>query len=365
MLKKSDAGTEGNHKRQRELQLKSRLCIGIIAAFIIFSYILSGREKENSESDSADAKISTAESTETQNSTETEVSADTQETAETDGEASSKETDVSKTDAAETDISDEVNFDELETELETLIAGTEGIWSIYIKDLGSGHTLSMNNQSMYAASLIKLFVMEDSFREMDTLVSNVCQSEGIDENRSREKILTILSNMITVSDNESYNELVRLQSSERSFTKGCLSINESIKNEGYADTGIYHILVPSDTRYEATESTKNHTSAKDCGILLESVYNGTCVSEEASAEMLNLLLQQENLSKIPAGLPSDIRVANKTGETDETQHDAAIVYGAKTDYVLCIMSSEIGSADEAISTIQEISSTVYQYLNEV
>ena len=83
------------------------------------------------------------------------------------------------------------------------------------------------------------------------------------------------------------------------------------------------------------------TSVKDCGLLLERIYRGECVSEEASAQMLDLLKRQENTSKIPAGIKAEVPTANKTGETDEDQHDIAIVYGAKTTYILCVMSEGI------------------------
>ena len=41
--------------------------------------------------------------------------------------------------------------------------------------------------------------------------------------------------------------------------------------------------------------------------------------------MLDLLKNQQNTSKIPEGLGVDVPTANKTGETDEDQHDIAIV----------------------------------------
>ena len=98
-------------------------------------------------------------------------------------------------------------------------------------------------------------------------------------------------------------------------------------------------------------------------MLLEAIYDGTCVSEDASSQMLDLLLAQQTRGKIPAGVPEDIEVANKTGETDETQHDAAIVYGEDTDYILCVLSDEVPDSNAAASLIREISSEVYVYLN--
>ena len=76
--------------------------------------------------------------------------------------------------------------------------------------------------------------------------------------------------------------------------------------------------------------------------------------------MLNLLSNQENTTKIPEGVPADVKTANKTGETDEDQHDIAIVYGPKTTYILCVMSEDSANA---IANIRSISKVVYNYLN--
>ena len=94
----------------------------------------------------------------------------------------------------------------------------------------------------------------------------------------------------------------------------------------------------------------------------EKMYKEECVSKEASGEMLNLLSNQEEVWKIPQGLPSGIRSANKTGETDQDQHDIAIVYGEKTTYILCIMSENCPEGT-AVTNIQNLSRMVYNYLN--
>ena len=84
--------------------------------------------------------------------------------------------------------------------------------------------------------------------------------------------------------------------------------------------------------------------------------------KEVSEEMLNLLSNQENTWKIPQGLPDGIKSANKTGETDQDQHDIAIVYGEKTTYILCVMSENCPEST-AVTNIQNISKIVYNYLN--
>ena len=44
----------------------------------------------------------------------------------------------------------------LEEEIEAILSQTDGVWSVYVKNLETDETLSINNQRMYAASLIKI-----------------------------------------------------------------------------------------------------------------------------------------------------------------------------------------------------------------
>ncbi|MCC8046108.1 MAG: class A beta-lactamase-related serine hydrolase, partial [Clostridiales bacterium] len=63
--------------------------------------------------------------------------------------------------------------------------------------------------------------------------------------------------------------------------------------------------------------------------------------------------------------PDGISVANKTGETDEESHDVAIIFGEKTDYILCVMSTgvDVMGAGNAGNIIKQISSLAYETLN--
>ena len=66
----------------------------------------------------------------------------------------------------------------------------------------------------------------------------------------------------------------------------------------------------------------------------------------------------------PAGLPEGTLCANKTGETDTCQHDAAIVFGPEKDYILCVMSDGLEGEQEgedAALLIRDISRTVYEF----
>ena len=129
------------------------------------------------------------------------------------------------------------------------------------------------------------------------------------------------------------------------------------------DTGVHTTLHPAASSSVKDGLGDNVTSVEDCGKLLEKIYRGTCGSQEDSGEMLHLLLNQENTLKIPGGLPDGIEVAHKTGETTEVQHDAGIIYGENTDFILCIMVDDVTSAAYVYPQIHELTETVYDALN--
>lgn len=236
----------------------------------------------------------------------------------------------------------------LKAELISMTENYSGSWSIYVKDIDNNEYLTINNVQRYSASLIKLYCAATAYDLMDK--GKLEQTETIER---------LMEEMISISDNDAFNLMVMNCAEDNSHVTGRGVIQDYIDKNGYANTTITSILVP--TRYKAPSSPgRNSTSVADCGLLLEKIYKGKCVSPEASEQFLDLLLNQTHVNKIPAGLPEGTKCANKTGETDEYQHDAAIVYSPGGDYILCIMSSNCGAA---ITNIQDISATVYDYFN--
>lgn len=245
---------------------------------------------------------------------------------------------------------EEIALSSLKKELKKMTDGYGGTWSVYVKQLKTGDIVDLNDKAMYPASTIKAFVMASIYDQI--------QNKKL---KMTPEISRLLKNMITISDNESYNQLVRYHTSSRSFVKGTAVVNKYLKKNGYGKTGCHSTLHPSSSSV-TSDGKRNQASAKDCGLLLERIYKGTCVSKKYSREMEKLLLQQQRRWKIPAGLPAGTKVANKTGETSSSQHDIAIVYGKKADYVLCVFSQGC-SESRGIYGIRNISKKVYNYLN--
>lgn len=237
---------------------------------------------------------------------------------------------------------------DLKVLLQNMVDSYSGTWSVYVKNVDSNQYLIINDVQQYSASLIKLYCA--------ATVYDLIDKGTLEES---ETVTRLMSEMVSISDNDAFNLLVMKCAPDNSHVTGRGIIQEYIDTNGYTSTTITSILVP--TKYKAPPSPgRNYTGVVDCGLLLERIYKGQCVSPEASEQFLELLLKQTHISKIPAGLPEGTKCANKTGDTNAVQHDTAIVYSPNCVYILCVMSSDCKAA---IPNIQSISRTVYDYFN--
>ena len=181
-----------------------------------------------------------------------------------------------------------LGMDGLQERLEESMEEYEGEWSVYVKNLETEEHIMINARQAYSASLIKPFVMAKTFEDLEEVTEHEAALKKVDPETAQSKIWRLLDDMIVVSDNESFNELVRLQTEEHDFIKSAEEVNEYLEKEGYTDTEVLHTLHPSVSA--ETGDGRNMTSVMDCGLLLERIYKGTCVSETASEQMLEFLL---------------------------------------------------------------------------
>ena len=233
----------------------------------------------------------------------------------------------------------------LTKELEEYIKSNPGQWSAYIKNLKTGEITDINGDNkMTSASIIKLFVMAAAYDQIN---------KGQVSEANKTTILNNMRNMITISDNDATNAIVAALGNGDEEA-GRAIINNYASSEGYSETSINRSLGQS-----SRGSVENYTSAKDVSNLLEKIHNGEI---DNSDEMLNLLKDQTRTSKIPAGVPDGVTVANKTGELGDVQNDAAIVYSGG-DYVIVTLSEGVCES-EGIDTIKNISKMTYEEYNK-
>ena len=230
-------------------------------------------------------------------------------------------------------------------------------WAIAAMDLNTQNYSTIHaEQPMKSASVIKAFIMAAVFDKL------VYPNEGTSVSADYDNTLkSLLNSMITVSDNDAANELVR-RLGGGDFQTGAAVLNTFCQERNYTSTHLGR-------EFLATAPTDdNYTSASDCCRLLSEIYNGTLVNADASADMLALLQAQTRTSKIPAGVPDNVTTANKTGELSDpgnlgvVENDISIIFAKGHPYVLCVLSNNIQNNSSAQETISKISADVYKYM---
>ena len=107
----------------------------------------------------------------------------------------------------------------------------------------------------------------------------------------------------------------------------------------------------------------NRVTADGLVQLLRFIAEERAFSPQLSRQMLDILHEQEFRSGIPAGLPGNARVANKTGEISTIAHDAGIVYLPKRKpYVVAILTEWEPRMSGRSPTIAAASYMVYEHL---
>ena len=247
-----------------------------------------------------------------------------------------------------------------------LVARIPGITGVYARTLADGPPLVSvrAGEPFAAASVIKLAIMLTAYRAFDagTATPNdrltiraadlIGGSPVLAYARpgQRFRMRELIHAMIRQSDNSASNALIS--------AFGFSAINGVIHSCGLTGTRLgrhFADYVP------AWHVSANVTTPRDIGTLLFSIERGSreeldTVAKAASCRaMIDVLLGQEDKSKIASGLPIGTPCANKTGEIDGVRNDAAIVdpFG-ETPYVLVVLTralDDTSAGDRGIAAI--------------
>ena len=251
---------------------------------------------------------------ESSNDSETDSSVDSSQDVQEEGTISPSHSSESSTDES---------LNSLLSQIKPLLPQNNGTWSVYVCNLMKNTEGVIDDQPMQAASLIKLFIMGTVY--------------------------------------ENYESLSAPYSDDKA---GMRAVNAFCASHGYSSTSMGRLLLQSN------EYGDNYTSVSDCGHFLKEIYQsnaGTAESTLAHTDaMYSLLKMQQRRNKIPANLPDGVKVANKTGELDDVENDAGIIYNTakNIDLVVCFMSQDLTDSSEAQAVIAQDSRLIYGYYNE-
>jgi beta-lactamase class A len=241
-------------------------------------------------------------------------------------------------------------------------AGRVEIVAVFFRDLIGGPTLGINDRvDFIPASLLKLPVVLTIYRWAEEEDPNILSQELMFDNK------TLLQNnqefppeqMIQVNTPYTVEELVE-HTIKYSDNFAAELLVEHINNLGngrdliadtYRDLGILN----------SNDLDSSSVSAKGFSSIFTLLFNNSFLVKEDSEKILEILSENNFDEGLKAGVPGEIKVANKFGEREVTStgekqlHDCGIIYYPTNPYLLCVMTKgkDIADLKNIISHISE------------
>lgn len=265
---------------------------------------------------------------------------------------------------------------------EKFIAQFEGkTISIAVQDLETSREIYINaDVTMHPASTMKVPVMMEVFRQAEAGLlspderldifnsfksivdgSEFSLEEADDSDKTlyarigkRETIRELNRLMIIRSSNLATNLLMERVSCARvdAFIKE-LGIDNMTVIRGLEDKKAYRL------------GMNNAASARSSTYMMKMIAEGKVISRKVCDEMVEVMLGQEFNESIPALLPTDVKIAHKTGWTGDFFHDTGIVFPPKRKpYSISLFTYGFPENDEsqAHDCMAQVSQMIYNEL---
>lgn len=226
----------------------------------------------------------------------------------------------------------------LESRLKPIADKHKGKVAVAVKNLATGDGYALNaDEVMQTASLIKLAVMVEAYRQADAKKVDFAKTLTLtkDDKVPGAGVLTdhfsdgatfplkdAVRLMIVFSDNTATNMVLD--------QIGIKSVNDTTKELGLPETRINAKVFKGSTTSVDPERTKKYslgsTSANECVKVLELIHTGKAASSESCQAMLGHLKANDDKEQLVRDLPPGTVVAHKTGATNQVRTDAGIIY---------------------------------------
>lgn len=230
-----------------------------------------------------------------------------------------------------------------------------------IRDLRTGETCSYKEKEVVpSASLIKMFVMIRAFEQIKCgRVDLQTEIHVTPEDLVPFSVLTFLRPrayqmkelidlMIVYSDNTATNVLIDFLGMDR--------INDTIRALGYKASVLQRKMMD----FEAAEKGKqNYTSAEEMSDLLQKMYENRLLGSFCDEKMLEIMKGQSDETMMRQSLPDELTIARKSGELERLDHDMAIVYTQKGDYIYVFFCWEAEDNNQAREILAKTSKIVF------
>lgn len=274
------------------------------------------------------------------------------------------------------------NIEELEEAIRQAFSKTEGDFAVAFKTLNDPEETMLINahESFHAASTMKTpvllevykqaaagkFELDDSIivkNEFRSIVDSSLYALSPEDDSfsalyehigQKQSIRDLTYHMIIASSNLSTNIMIELV--------GAPNVNQSMRALGAKEIQVLRGVEDSKAYQQGLNNT---TTAYDLMLLFEAIGKEEAVSQQASQEMIDILLDQQFNDIIPAKLPDEVKVAHKTGWITGVHHDSGIIFlpdGRK--YVLVLLSKNLKDEEAGVKAMASVSRMIYEYVTK-
>jgi beta-lactamase class A len=234
--------------------------------------------------------------------------------------------------------------------------GANAEYGIVIHNLDTGDKVSINGHKNFeTASLYKLYVMLATYYDISqgnlSLDSEITLSEiAADEEEDGSLIVPIgdslpvrdlLDPMITSSNNTAALMLL--------FQVKLPRFRQIIANLGFTESDL-------------SDSYNFQATPEDLDLYLSRLANQKLLGSNYDKEMLDLMLRQKVRDRIPALLPPNTKIANKTGDLSDVENDAGLVFLPNGQRLaITVMVHNVSDLSAARQFISELSLAAYNF----
>jgi beta-lactamase class A len=266
----------------------------------------------------------------------------------------------------------QVIWDKFTASINEVDRNLDGVLGIAIEDLQTGERLFLHQNEVFPqASSIKIALLAELYHQAQLstpgkakltdlytmqasdLVPDSDIMQGLTPSVTRVTNRDLATMVVAVSDNSATNVLID--------RVGMENVNALMKANGLEHTRLQRKMMDLKA---ASEGRENISTPLEMMTLLESIYKEKFLNHEMSQDLLRLLSTHKD-SWIPRDLPPDLRVANKPGALEGVRNDSGIVFVQNRPFVICVMTTYLGSERDGEEAISKISLAAYKMFSRL
>lgn len=245
----------------------------------------------------------------------------------------------------------------------------DGVMGVAIKDLSTGDTFFANADTVFpTASAIKIPVLIELLRQaqagtlrlderIELKKSQTAAGSGVLQNfsdgGSALSLYDLAVLMITLSDNTATNLLID--------RVGLQSVNDNLLRLGMKQTRLLRRMLDTES---SRASRENVSTPREMIALLEMLDAGKALDPKHSQLALEILKMRKT-SPMTAALPSDVRIASKTGSLAGVRCEAAIVYVPNRPFAIAVMTTYAQDDNAAQRAITDVTRRAFEYFDRI